>query len=162
MEAFFCLTWQAFLHWLNADDQQSHKANLQEKHLVENVKSFYSTLKSKENVPQQAKRITNELKIVVELFETFQRAERVRSPMFAFWDEYVRMMMPLQFVKAERTGNWRLHLTAVSVMASYFFTHDRQDYALWLPVYLADMGQLEQNHPAVHQQFMEGEHAVSC
>lgn len=71
------------------------------------------------------------------------------------------VIMLLQFVKAERTGNWRLHLAATSSMAPYFFAHDRQNYARWLPVYLAEMGQLEQKHPEVYQQFMEGEHAIS-
>jgi len=46
-------------------------------------------------------------------------------------------------------------------MVPYFFTHDRQNYARWLPVYLADMGQLEQKHPEVYQRFIEGEHAIS-
>jgi len=63
--------------------------------------------------------------------------------MFSFWDEYIRMvMMLLQFVKAERTGNWRLHLAAASCMTSYFLAHDQHNYSRWLPVYLADMEQL--------------------
>ena len=162
MEALFRLMWQAFLHWLNAEGQRSHKENVEEKHLVDSMKSFHLALKSKDSVPQRAVSITQELKTVMELFETFQRAERARSPMFAFWEEYIRMViMLLQFVKAERTGNWCLHLAAVSAMAPYFFAHDRQNYSRWLPIYLADMGQLEQKHPEVYQRFMEGEHAIS-
>ena len=40
------------------------------------------------------------------------------------------------------------------------FPHDSQNYARWLPVYLPDMGMLEQKHP-VYRQFMDGEHAIS-
>ena len=82
--------------------------------------------------------------------------------MFAFWDEYVRMVITLlQFIKAERTGNWCLHLEATSALAPYFFAHDRQNYARWLPVYLPDMGMLEKNHPDVCRQFIDREHAIS-
>lgn len=70
------------------------------------------------------------------------------------------VIMLLQFVKAERTGNCCLHL-AVSAMVPYFFTHDGPNYACWLPIYLADMGQLEQKHPKVYKRFIEGEHAIS-
>ena len=46
-------------------------------------------------------------------------------------------------------------------MAPYFFQHDRQNYARWLPIYLEDMTQLEQKNPGVYKQFMEGEHTIS-
>ena len=74
---------------------------------------LYECIKSIEDVPQRSTGITVELKTVIALFETFREQERTRSPMFSFWDEYIRMvMMLLQFVKAERTGNWRLHYTS--------------------------------------------------
>ena len=42
----------------------------------------------------------------------------------------------LQFVKAERTGHWELHLLSVSAMVPHFFAMDRPNYARWLPVYI--------------------------
>ena len=71
------------------------------------------------------------------------------------------VMMLLQFVKAERTGNWCLHLAAASSMTPYFFAHDRHNYSCRHPVYLADMEQLQQKHPTVYQRFMEGDHVIS-
>ena len=71
------------------------------------------------------------------------------------------VMMLFQFVKAEQTGNWRLHLAAASSMTPYFFAHDRHNYSCWLPIYLADMEQLQQKHPTVYQRFMEGDHVIS-
>lgn len=35
----------------------------------------------------------------------------------------------LQFIKAERTADWGLHLTTVAAMLPHFFTMDRQNYA---------------------------------
>ena len=162
MEALFRLLWQAFLYRLNAESQQPLKANVEEKWIFDSMKSFNLALKRKENVPQRAESMTRELKTMMELSDSFQRAESAQSPIFSFWEEYIRMViMLLQFVKAERTGNWRLHLQAASAMAPYFFEHDHQNYARWLPIDLADMGQLEQKHPAVYQHFMQGDHAIS-
>jgi len=67
----------------------------------------------------------------------------------------------LQFVKAERTGNWELHLSSVSAMVPHSFMMDRPNYARWLPVYIMDIRQLATKHPQVHQEFVNGYHAVS-
>ena len=45
------------------------------------------------------------------IFEEFKEESRKKSHMFAFWNEYIDMVMILlQFIKAERTGNWEFHL----------------------------------------------------
>eukprot|EP00794_Sanderia_malayensis_P004496 gene4496-5094_t len=67
----------------------------------------------------------------------------------------------LQFVKAERTGNWELHLLCVSTMGPHFFPMDRPNYARWLPVYISDMRSIVTKHPEFHQEFVKGSHAVS-
>ena len=56
---------------------------------------LYECIKSIEDVPQRSTSITVELKTVMELFETFREQERTRSPMFSFWDEFIRMVMML-------------------------------------------------------------------
>jgi len=38
----------------------------------------------------------------------------------------------------------------------YFFSMDRQNYARWIPVHLADMKELPSKHPEVHKEFTEG------
>ena len=72
------------------------------------------------------------------------------------------VIVPLQLIKAERTGNWFLHLSSVAAMTQYFFAISRHNYTCWLPVYIADMKQLGSKHPSVHQEFAAGNHAVSC
>ena len=79
---------------------------------------------------------------VVDLLERFKQDSRSRSKMFAFWEEYGTMVsILLQFIKAERTGNWKLHLSATAAMLPYFFAMDQPTYPHWLPVYLCDMNQ---------------------
>lgn len=38
---------------------------------------------------------------------------------------------------------------------------DRPNYACWLPVYIVEMRQLASKHPEAHQEFVNGNHAVS-
>ena len=66
-----------------------------------------------------------------------------------------------QFIKAERTADLDLHLTAVGAMLLHFLATDRQNYARWLPIYLADMNSLAAAHSRVYEEFMSGSHAVS-
>ena len=67
----------------------------------------------------------------------------------------------LQFIKAERTGNWKLHLSATAAMLPYFFAMGRPNYARWLSAYLCDMTQFEAEHPQTYREFVNGNHAVS-
>ena len=46
-------------------------------------------------------------------------------------------------------------------MIPHFFAMNRQNYAHYLPVYLADMQQLELTHPNVYNEFAAGNHTIS-
>ena len=67
----------------------------------------------------------------------------------------------LQFIKAERSGNWDLHLSALAEMTPHFFAMDRPNYARWLPVYIAEMNMLESSHRKVRKEFLAGNFSVS-
>ena len=108
------------------------------------------------------RRIEDNLTELTSLFGVFKSENRARSKLFAFWDEYGSMVTSLlQFLKAERTGNWELHLSSIAAMLPHFFAMDRQNYARYLPVYLADMQRLEQTHPDVYNEFAAGNHSIS-
>jgi len=162
MEALFRLRWQAFVRWLNKTTQESLRSSLDEQHVIKRMETFQMAINNKENVSQNLESMVTELKPLMEQFEAFRQEQKSKSKMFAFWDEYICMVIILlQFIKAERSADWSLHLAATTAMVPYFYAHDRPNYSRWLPVYLADMAQLEQKHPEVYRQFMEGEHAVS-
>ena len=55
-------------------------------------------------------------------------------------------------------GNWKLHLFSVAAMFRHFFAMDRQNYVHYLPVYLADIQQLELTHPDIYDEFAGGNH----
>lgn len=48
-----------------------------------------------------------------------------------------------QFIEAERTGNWKLHLEAVKMMLPIFHATGHYNYAQSSRIYLQDMLQLE-------------------
>ena len=96
------------------------------------------------------------------MLDAFRSEGREKSKAFRFWEDYIDMVLVLlQFIKAERTGNWKLHLTATAAMVPHFFAMDRINYARWLPVYLSDMNTLETSHPEVYKEFINGNHSVS-
>ena len=96
------------------------------------------------------------------MFSTFREDSNRKSHMFAFWNEYIAMvLLLLQFLKAEKTCNWDLHIAATSQMIPYFFAMDRHNSSKWLPVYLADMTALSFKHPLVYKVFLYENHSVS-
>jgi hypothetical protein len=65
-----------------------------------------------------------------------------------------------RFIKAERTGNWNLHLQAVHDMLPFFAAAGHNFFAKSAYIYLQMMNNLEQSHPAVYQSFQDGFHVV--
>ena len=73
------------------------------------------------------------------------------------WVQYLNMVDILRrFLKAERTGNWKLHLQSVQEMLPYFAASGHTLYAKSAYVYLQMMLNLPESHPDVHQQFEKG------
>ena len=66
----------------------------------------------------------------------------------------------LDFIRAEREGNWNLHLEAFAAMLPWLIIYDHTNYAKWGPVYLAEMKNLENTAPEVYAEFMNGNFVV--
>ena len=62
-----------------------------------------------------------------------------------------------RFIKAERMGNWDLHLHTVREMLPYFLA---AGHTLSAYVYLNNMLELESQHPDVHTSFKLGKHVI--
>ena len=62
----------------------------------------------------------------------------------------------LALIGASREGNWLLYLYAIQAMIPWCFASDKVNYARYLPVYLAEMINLQTYHPSVHQGLMAG------
>lgn len=77
------------------------------------------------------------------------------------WLQYLDMIEILRcFIKAERTGDWHLHLETLSEMLPYFAASGHNLYAKSVYLYLQSMSKLNETHPDVYQQFENGYHVV--
>jgi hypothetical protein len=77
------------------------------------------------------------------------------------WLQYMEMVDILRrFLKAERTGNWALHLQSVREMLPYLAASGHNLYTKSAHVYLQMMSDLPETHPDVYKKFDEGYHVV--
>lgn len=83
------------------------------------------------------------------------------NAMLVYWMQYMRMVSTLlSFIRAEREGNWSLHLSSLAEMLPWFSVYDHTNYARWAPVYLLDMQHLPTTAPEVNMQFQAGNFGV--
>ena len=84
-----------------------------------------------------------------------------KDPTASLWIQYLDMIRILcMFIRAERLGNWYLHLEAVSEMLPYLAASSHSLYAKSASIYLNSMANLPNDHPVVHQHFVEGLHVA--
>ena len=142
------------------DEQVDHDS------LNSKLEACRQAIESKVSMSQIVEELKRNVMKMASLFEEFKAEAASQSMTFSFWKQYISMVeLLLQFIKAERTGNWSLHLSSTAAMIPNFFAMDRPNYARWLPVYISDMKQKrsvnEVKHPRVHQEFVTGNRAVS-
>ncbi len=65
-----------------------------------------------------------------------------------------------KFVRAERTGNWELHLEAISEILPFMAASGHNLYTKSARIYVQRMCKLRVEHPDVYQIFQEGFHVV--
>ena len=157
-EAFFRLQWSEFLSWLNKPNQVPANGEI----IEAKIDNLTKAVTLGEAITESLDELIEAMEPLAKQFESFKVEGRKGSNMFALWDEYLEMVSLMRsFIRAERTGDWTLHLNATAGMMPYFFAMDRMNYARWLPVYLSDMSSLSETHPEVYEEFMNGNHAVS-
>ncbi len=70
----------------------------------------------------------------------------------ALWVQYMNMIDILRkFIRAERTGNWELHLQAIQDMLPYMAASGHNSYTKSAMLYLQQMLNLKAQHPATFQ-----------
>ena len=65
-----------------------------------------------------------------------------------------------KFIRAERLGNWYLHLEAVSEMLPYWAASGHSLYAKSASNLISSIANLPNDHRVVHQHFVEGLHVA--
>ena len=77
------------------------------------------------------------------------------------WLMYVEMVsITCKLTKAQRTGNWKLHLDALSETLPYFASSGHYLYLKSAYLYLQCMHELPDTNPSVYAKFTQGYHVV--
>ena len=86
----------------------------------------------------------------------------IKSRTAKFWLQYIHYIDVLKlFIYAERSGNWALHLSALSKMIDLFAATGHYKNAKCARLHLQQMLELETIYPLVHTNFLEhGYHTV--
>ena len=74
---------------------------------------------------------------------------------------YVEMVdILLGLLRADREGDWPLHLSCIRSMIPWCVTLDKINYAMYLPVYYAHMSHLQETSPVLHDHSLNGGFSV--
>ena len=108
---------------------------------IERLVSAISSKATREDISQKVSGLATAVQDrgLTDLLEEFDR-EMSTEKNFAYWMSYLRMVeILLSFIRAQRTGDWLLHVQAFSAMLPWLTVYDHTNYARWGPVYLTDM-----------------------
>ena len=84
-----------------------------------------------------------------------------KSKTDTLWIQYIKMVeICLQFLKAERTGDWQLHLDMSRMMLPYFAALGHYHYQKSVYLYLQTMSLIHVTHPGLDNHFMNGLHVI--
>ena len=87
--------------------------------------------------------------------------KHMSNPTFAFWKQYIDMVSTvLLYIRADRAGDWNVHLLIFKEMLPLMMLYDNVTYARWGTVYLLDMLQVENRAQEVHAEFIAGNYVV--
>ncbi|GFR67848.1 hypothetical protein ElyMa_003717500 [Elysia marginata] len=77
------------------------------------------------------------------------------------WLQYLQMLDILRkFLRAERTGNWHLHLMTMREMLPFLVASNHELYTESVYIYLQQMQVLPLDHPEVYERFCKGQYFI--
>ena len=146
---------------LTADEHsESHVIEAQRrKHLITQANEMYDKLLEGDITVEEVCEDILSLEIKQIFDSELQLLRKNRTA--KLWIQYSEMVQILrQFIKAERTGNWNLHLQTVYEMLPYFAAAGHNLYAKSAYIYLMTMHLLPSEHPDIFAAFQGGHHVL--
>ncbi|CAH3187344.1 unnamed protein product [Porites lobata] len=90
-----------------------------------------------------------------------KKKELANHPTARLWLQYMDMVALLrQFIEAERTGNWEVHLQSLRDMLPFYAAAGHNLYAKSVYIYLQQMLELNSKHADVLELFKKGFHVI--
>lgn len=155
-EALMQLAWSGFPNWL----ESNHPADLAKlKETNHDVQKLHDNICAKElDAVLKNESCQRTLFLFDEYLNTLKEN---RGELASFWMTYISMVeILLGLLRADREGDWLLHISSIRDMIPWCFAMDRTNYARYLPVYYAQMTHLEVQCPDLYQHFCEGGFSV--
>ena len=160
-EALWHTKWQVFVAWLL---ERGHGNEQPIKELTQEVCKVFqdSSTNRKSECSSRVQKLSaffrdSNLERLLQEFDKDQNDDLN----FRLWSSYMTMVETLMdFTRAQREGNWVLHIESFAAMIPWFLIYDHTNYARWGPIYLADMKLLEKTAPKIHSEFMAGNFVV--
>lgn len=153
-EALLRLQWQAFFE--QGDNVQVHKEQLD---MLEDLKEKVAS--SSNESAGVYKNFEEKSQGLFSNFNQFIDVARSSNETLKYWDTFIYMMQQVEnLVRADRDGDWELHLQAVRALLPIFAVFDSTNYFRWCSLYLEDMQKLPDTAPGVNQAFMTGAFVV--
>jgi hypothetical protein len=136
------------------------------KHTIEDVNHSITSIsthfeaKNYENTSGAVEDFVDHVDGLVDDMDKFFEENACNSTLM-FWKQYIELVETLLlFIRADREGDWTLHLTTFKEMLPLMITYDHTNYSRWGIIYLLDMLQLEHTAPRVYEEFMAGNFVV--
>lgn len=153
-EALLRLQWEAFFK--EGDNVQEHKEQLD---MLVDLKGKVAS--SSNESAALFRNFEEKTPGLFSNFDQFIDHARSTNETFKYWDTFIHLIQQVEnLVRADRDGDWALHLQAVQALLPIFAAFDSTNYLRWCSLYLEDMHKLPDTAPAVYQAFMAGKFVV--
>ena len=97
---------------------------------------------------QTSKELNSKASEVEKIIKDFREMGEAKSETFSFWCKYLDGAdILLRLLRAERDGDFILHISATHETVPWFNAAGRRVYAKYVPTYIADMANLEKQIP---------------
>lgn len=152
-EAMVGLAWDAFEEWTLAEGRHDLDFG-------DSLDNLYEFLLNKDpaSALNSCTGVKATLEEIISIWKEFIDSLGVTAK---YWLMYVDMVSILKrFIKAERAGKWLDHLAEIQHMLPYIVAATYTNYISCLPLYLKEMRDLEEKHPAVYNNFIRGHFTV--
>ena len=122
---------------------------------IEKIHSLFDGVSSK-TVPFTSVYTSEELIKLEKLLHMYKEFLAEKYPTARLWLQYLEYLNTLKiFIRAERIGDWNLHLIAIGKMFNLFAATRHINYAKSSRLYLQLMMQLPSDYPWLYQCFIE-------
>ena len=117
--------------------------------------------KDREKSKETLQLFTESSQILKDDFAEYKVKKSSESETFHYWDNFIQMVKILRdLIRADREGNWNLHLHSLKAILPFFAVFDRTNYLRWCSLYVEDMQKLSERAPDVYTNFQEGKFSV--